>query len=289
MKKLIKTSWKHIRRSPYQALAGIGIMTLTLFAISIFSLLIISSSTILSYFESKPQITVFFNNEKKEEEINVLAEKLKQNSQVMSVKYVSKEEALAIYKEQNKKDPLLLEMVTANILPASLEISAKEPRFLADLAKVLVNEIGIEEVVYQKDIIDVLVLWTQTVRKTGIVIIGYLAAISLLILLTIIGMKIALRKEEIEILKSVGATNWYIRLPFVFEGIFYGVFAAFISWIFSVIIIFYTKPFLASFLAGITVLPSSLSFLFLFLGGLMTVGIMIGTIGSFLAVWRYLR
>lgn len=135
--KVFKTTWKHIRRSPYQALAAVGIMTLTLFVSGIFFLTAATSSAILSYFEAKPQITAFFTDEKLAEEIASLEERLKNTGQVLDLKYVSKEEALAIYREQNKDDPLLLEMVTANILPASLEVSAKDAKYLADLAKIL--------------------------------------------------------------------------------------------------------------------------------------------------------
>ncbi|MBI4999414.1 ABC transporter permease [Candidatus Gottesmanbacteria bacterium] len=287
--KLFKSTWRHIRRSPYQALAAVGIMTLTLFVSSIFFLTAAGSAAILSYFESKPQITAFFTDEKKEQEIKNLEEKLVITGQVAQVKYVSKEEALAIYREQNKGDPLLLEMVTANILPASLEVSAKDAKFLADLAKILQAEPGIEEVVYQKDVVDALVAWTGAIRQIGIILIGFLTIVSLLIILTVIGMKIALRREEIEILKLIGASNWYIRAPFLLEGAFYGGLGAIISWIISYLLLLYATPFLTSFLIGIPILPVSPIFMLALLSGLVLVGAGVGVGGSLLAVWRYLR
>lgn len=287
--KLFKTTWQHIRRSPYQALAAVGIMTLTLFVSSIFFLTAAGSAAILSYFESKPQITAFFTDEKKVEEIANLEEKLKSTGQVAQVKYVSKEEALAIYREQNKGDPLLLEMVTANILPASLEVSAKDAKFLADLAKILKAEPGIEEVVYQKDVVDALVAWTGAIRKIGIILVGFLTIVSLLIILTVIAMKIALRREEIEILKLVGASNWYIRAPFLLEGAFYGTVGAIVSWIISCLLLLYATPYLASFLVGIPILPVSPIFMLALLGGLVLVGAGVGGFGSLLALWRYLK
>lgn len=287
--RLVKTTWQHIRRSPYQAGAAVGIMTLTLFVSCIFFLTAAASSAILSYFESKPQITAFFTDEKKEQEIKNLEEKLKATGQVAQIKYVSKEEALAIYREQNKGDPLLLEMVTATILPASLEVSAKDAKFLGDLAKILQAEPGTEEVVYQKDVVDALVSWTGAIRKIGIILIGFLAIVSLLIILTVIGMKIALRREEIEILKLVGASNWYIRVPFLLEGAFYGGVGAIISWIVSYLLLLYATPFLTSFLVGIPILPVSPIFILALLGGMILVGAGVGVGGSLLAVWRYLK
>lgn len=287
--KLFKTTWRHIRRSPYQALAAVGIMTLTLFVSGIFFLTAAGSATILSYFESKPQITAFFTDEKKAEEITNLEEKLKSTGQVASTKYVSKEEALAIYQEQNKNDPLLLEMVTANILPASLEVSAKDAKYLGDLAKILQAESGVQEVIYQKDVVDALVSWTGAIRKIGIILVGSLTIVSLLIILTVIGMKIALRKEEIEILSLIGASSWYIRLPFLLEGAFYGIVGAISAWIVCLILLLYATPYLSSFLVGIPVLPISPVFMLALLGGLILSGAGVGVSGSLLAVWRYLK
>lgn len=287
--KLFKTTWQHIRRSPYQVLAAVGIMTLTLFVSSIFFLTAAGSAAILSYFESKPQITAFFTDEKSKEEIANLEEKLKSTGQVLEIKYVSKEEALAIYREQNKGDPLLLEMVTANILPASLEVSAKDAKYLADLAKILQGEPGVQEVIYQKDVVDALVAWTSAIRKIGIILVGFLTIVSLFVILTVIGMKIALKKEEIEILKLIGASNWYIRLPFLLEGAFYGVIGGLISWIVSLVLLLYATPYLSSFLAGIPILPVSPIFMLALLSGLVLVGAGVGVGGSLLSVWRYLK
>lgn len=289
MKKLIKTTWQHIRRSPYQSLTAIAIMSLTLFVALAFFLTALGSQAILNYFESKPQITVFFTDEKKPADIKVLEEKLKATGEVSQTKYISKEEALAIYQEQNKKDPLLLEMVTASILPASLDVSAKDPQSLSGLVKFLQAEPNVEEVVYQKEIVDLLISWTQTIRKTGVLLVGFLTFLSLMILLTIIGMKIAIRKGEIEILRLIGASKWYIRLPFLFEGFFYGTVAAVIGWLICVSLLLYLTPSLKSFLSGVPLFPVPSIFLLELLLGSILVGLGVGIVGSLLAVWRYLK
>ncbi|MBI4226598.1 hypothetical protein HY612_05805, partial [Candidatus Roizmanbacteria bacterium] len=131
--------WKRIRRTPYQSVASVFMIFITLFVMAIFLLLVASSSAVLSYFESKPQLTVFFRDEKDKESITQLIDKLEKTGKTASTQYISKEQALAIYKEQNKNDPILLEMVTADILPESLEVSATSPTYLAELAE-MVNE-----------------------------------------------------------------------------------------------------------------------------------------------------
>ena len=143
-----KTTWKHMRRSPYQALAAVLIMTLTFLTISFFTFVIFGSSHVISYFESQPQVTVFFEEEASQEEINALSDSLRQSGKVSDVKFVSKKEALAIYQEQNKDDPLLLDLVTEDILPASLEIAAVNVEDLEEISQTLQGSNLVSEVVY---------------------------------------------------------------------------------------------------------------------------------------------
>ncbi len=296
------TFWKRIRRTPYQSVASIFMIFITLFVMAIFLLLVTSSSAILSYFESKPQLTVFFKDEKDMESVTQLIEKLKKTGKIASTQYISKEQALAIYKEQNKNDPILLEMVTADILPASLEISATMPVYLSGLAELVNEEKGIDEVVFQKDVVDTLISWTSTVRKVGFVFIFFLLLSTLFILLTTIGMKIALRKEEIEVLRLVGATFWFIRKPFISEGLIYGITGATLAWVAVSGLLLYLRPFITSFLQGIPSLPlwqiESIAIYMwpltpiLFVGLwliLVFLGFIIGLIGSLFAVSRYLK
>ena len=284
---MFKIAWQHIRRSPYQAVAAVLIMTLTFFVASLFFLVLAGSYNVLSYFEKKPQITVFFTDKKTQSEIKDLEERLRVTGQVSSLKYVSKEEALAIYREQNKADPLLLEMVTADILPSSLEISAVSAEYLSELAKILKNEKETEEVVYQKDIIDSLLSWTKGIRTVGIILVSFLSLLSLLLILTIISMKIAFKKEEIEILKLIGASPWYIRMPFILEGSFYGLIGAVLAWLASFGLLLYSTPFLSSFLAQIPILPVPLPFMLAVFSGMVFLGAALGSLGSLLALKRY--
>src|SRR3989338_2504723 len=135
--KFIKSSLRNIRRSPYQALAAVLIMMLTFLTISFFTFLLSGSARVINFFESKPQVTAFFKNETKQSDINALEAQVKNTGKVSSVRFVSKQEALKIYREQNKDDPLLLDLVTADILPASLEISAFKISDLSGISEML--------------------------------------------------------------------------------------------------------------------------------------------------------
>lgn len=283
------TTWKHIRRSPYQSLAAILIMILTLFIASIFSLTSFGMDKILKYVEAKPQITVFFKDEADDKKIQEIKSELEKNDKVLEVKYISKEDALNIYKEQNKNDPILLELVTANILPASLEVSAKEAKYLNDINETLKGKPEIEEVMFQQDVVDNLIKWIDFIRTAGLIFVGFLTLISISIIIMVIGMKISARKEEIEILKLVGASNWYIRRPFIIEGIIYGLISAVFAWAFSYLMILYATPVLISFLSGLSILPVPPILMFEILIVEILSGIFIGALGSYIAIRRYLR
>lgn len=289
MKKHLKTAWTHIRRSPYQALAAIGIMVLTFFLATMVTLLAGGSQKLLTYFETRPQVTAFLKDEVKQEGIDKLKEKLNQTGMVQEIKYVSKEEALAIYKEQNKADPLLLEMVTANILPASLEISTSDLSHLSEVAQLLRQQPEVEEVIFQEDVVKSLKTWTDNIRRIGLVLVSFLGLISFLIILIIIGLKVALRKEEVGILRLIGATGGYIRIPFILEGVFYGGLGAFLGWGIAFLLLLYATPLLVEFLSEIPLLPVPLLFVFGLLGIEILVGILIGGLGSLLAVKKYLK
>lgn len=289
MKQHLKTAWTHIHRSPYQALAAVIIMFLAFFVASVTVLVASGSQAILAYFETKPQVTAFFKDEVGLDQVDILKAKLAQTSKISQTKYISKEEALAIYREQNKDDPLLLEMVTANILPASLEVSATNLAFLGEVAQILREEPGVEEVIFQEDIVSALKTWTSTLRKFGTILIGFLGLVSILVILIIVSMKVAVRKKEIGILRLIGATTWFVRIPFVLEGIFYGVVGAFLAWGTVCLLLLYTTPLLVEFLVGIPILPIPFVFMLCLLGGELLAGILIGSLGSLLAVKRYLR
>lgn len=287
--KFAKTTWRNIRRSPYQAIAAITIMLLTFLAVSFFTILLFGSSRVISYFESKPQVTAFFKNETKQSQIDELKNKIQSTGKVSTIKFLTKQDALKIYREQNKNDPLLLDLVTADILPASLEISTLKVEDLGGVSETLKSSPYIQEVIYQKDVVSTLTQWTNGLRKFGLLIIFVLSFASILIMMMIVGIKISQKKEDIEIMRLIGATNWHIRWPFILEGIFYGVFGAFLGWAISSAGLLYATPFFADFFRGIPIFPVSWIFYLGLLGGELVLAGLLGVVASYLAVLRYLK
>jgi cell division transport system permease protein len=262
-------------------------MTLTFLVISFFTFLLVGSSKVITYFESKPQVTAFFKNEAKQVDINSLENQLRSTGKVASIKFVSKDEALKIYREQNKNDPLLLDLVTADVLPSSFEISTVKIEDMGTISNTLNKSALVSDVIYQKDVVSTLSTWTSAIRKLGVGLIILLSLVSIFIMATIIGIKISQKKEDIEIMKLIGATNWYIRWPFLTEGVVYGIIGAIVGWAFATAGLLYASPFLESFLKGIPVLPASYLGLLALLGVEVVFAAFLGVVSSFLAVLRY--
>lgn len=280
---------KNIRRTPYQALAATMIMFLTFLTLQLFLVIALGSQMILQYYESKPQAIAFFKDNATQTDVDAIEGALRQTGRVTDLRFVSKDEALQIYKDKNADNPTLLELVTANILPASLEISTITPGDLGYVAEILEQEPVIEEVVVPEDVIQTLTKATGVIRWVGGVSVGFLIGFSLLVILMIIGFKIRIKRNEIEIMRLLGASTWFIRAPFIWEGIAYATFGAVGAWIATYAIIWYFTPFIQPSLQEINLLPISPLIMIQLLGIALLAAAIIGFIGSFSAVRRYLK
>ncbi len=247
-----------LRRTPYQTFAALSILFFTLLLSGILFVSLSFIQGLLDYVETRPRVIVYFQIKATEKEIFAVQDKLKNSGMTSDVTYVSKKEAYNIYKEFTKNDPVLLEMTSPEILPASLEIDAKEPTFLPEITKLLKNQPGVDEVQFQKDIVDNLLKLTSNVRKATIVFFGYLFFVSVIVLTITTSFKIALKKEEIGVLKLLGASNYYIRKPFIQESVFLGFLATTAASIVIIGMLLSIQSFLGSYLNGIPALGVTL-------------------------------
>ncbi|MDP3724628.1 MAG: permease-like cell division protein FtsX [bacterium] len=284
-----KTTWMHMRRSPFQALAAIVMTSTTFYVVMMFVMIIFGSNKLLEYFESRPKVLAYFEDTMTLEEINQLKAELETSGKVSEVKYISKEEALAIYKEETRDDPALSEFVFAQTLPASFDISVKNISYLKDVADSLRGRKGILRVDHLEDVTDRLITLTRGTRFLGIVLLVMLVVTLTLIILFVISLRAYIHREEVHVLSLIGASRWFIYQPFLYEALLYGVFAPVIAGG----LVYLTLPTLLApyqnFFADVLTVPIN-PFLFLqFLGSAIAVGIVTSLCGSFLAVYRYLR
>lgn len=287
--RLVKETLKVLRRSPYQATAAALAMSLTFFVSSIFIVLIVGGQLVLNYIEQRPQVIAFFKDDTKEARINEIANEVKSTGLVKEVKYVSKEEALAIYRERNKDDPLLLESVTADFLPASVDISVNRAQDIEAVTRQVKDRPEVERVITPENLVGQLVKWTKTIRIGGIILVSTLMAVSFLIIIMVIGMRIALRRDEISIMSLVGATKWYVSRPFFIEGALYGLVGASVAVFLVYSLLLFYSPNIQSFLGPILVFPiNPLFFLYLWLAEVFAAST-VGIVGAAIALYRYLK
>lgn len=289
-----------LRRTPYQSLAVFSSLFLTLFL----SLLLIFCLNflygLLGYVESRPQVTIYFQNEASETGILKVKSDLEQSGKVESVKYMSKNDAYSLYKQLNKDNPLLLEMVTPDILPASLEIFAKKPTYLPEIANYLNTVTGKDEVNFQKNVVDKLLSLTSVVRIMSLTFFIFLMGTTIIILMTITHFKVALKKEELELLRLMGASTSYVRKPFMDQALFLGFISSTVVYLLFAGILFLIYPSMNGYLRGITSLfidmgPYQLTvwpISFLYAGGLYILltafGMGIAGLATYFATRKYL-
>lgn len=287
--KNVSAALTNIRRSPYQTLAVMLLVSITFFVGYVFSLFLYSTEQILRYFETRPQITAFFNIDTDSTTIEQLQQTMEAKSYVSKVTVISKEKALEIYQEDNKKDPLLLELVTADILPASIEVSGKDASDLPKIKEDLEGATGIDEVVYQQDVIEQLQSWTKSIRYIGVGSVVVLSLTSLLLIIIVTGLKVVSKRRTIQIMRIIGASSWYVRAPFIYEGMIYGLFGSVIGWGGMYLGLLYATPWLQNFLGSVPLFPLPLQFYAIQAGIGTSVGLLLGALASSFATSRMMR
>lgn len=295
----INSALKHIRRSPFQALSAFFVLAITFFVITVISITAYSSESLLKYFETRPQIIAFLKDDISQTDLENLQTSLSSDQRVSKVNFVSKENALEIYKKATSDNPLLTELVSPSIFPASLEVSLNnlsDAQSVVDKIKQsnLTDQVGFTAALGGQDsltsVVDRLRTITWYVRIGGGIFALILTGTSFLVLIVIIGMRMTTRRGEIEILNLIGATPGFIRSPIVWEALIYSVGGAFFGWLFAFLIVLYGAPSLISYFGEIPILPRDSVELFkvfgIMLAGEFVISVLLGLTGSLLAVSR---
>lgn len=286
----LNNAWHHIRRSPIQSFVAVLVMTTTFFCLTAFIVVSSGLSSILSYFETKPEVTIFLQDGLDRNTVESLQKELANYPSIREVKFISKEKALAIYKEQNNDNPMLTEMVTASILPASFEVSVSDPKVLEQIAKNFsAKKDQVEEIIYQKDVIDSLITWTSFIRQAGIILVSVSATLSFFIVAVIIGMKITNRKDEIRISRLLGASKFYVKKPFLLEGLFYGFWGGAIGSLTTLALSFYFNQPVNQFFSPVIFISQDSTFYLYLITGSIALGSLVGYFASFVGSRRYIK
>ena len=295
----LKTAWGYVRRSPFQALAATFVLGMTFFVVTLLSILLYSSDQALKYYETRPQVIAFLKDEAPVESVTDLQTSLSRDPRLKNVVFISKEEALTIYKDATSDNPLLSELVDPSIFPASIEFSLSDLQYLEGIISELEQNVIIEEVGYSAsvpgtseitDVVDNLRSITHYIRIGGGGYVGLQLLSSFLVLVVIISMRLSARKPEIRILDLIGATPAFVRRPIVIEALFYSLFGVILGWIMALLVILYSTPSILSYFGDIPVLPRDtfqlLSLFGFILGSELVIGLLLAVTGSTIAVKR---
>lgn len=282
-----------------------GWLSATTVAIMILSLLVSMGLMVFSYvtekaiasIQDKIDISVYFKTSAPEDEILNIKSSLENIPEVKSVEYISSAQALEIFKERHRDDAAISQTVSelnANPLEASLNIKAEKPDqygTIADYFNTPDLRVFVDSVSYSKNqlAIDRLNAIVQNVGRGVMILTIIMAIIAGLVVFNTIRLAIYSSRDEIGIMRSVGASNGLVRGPFVVEGMIGGIIAAILSVLISIPIIYSVSPYVASFIPGLSVIGYfSANFLKLTMYQ-MILAVVIGGLSSFIAVRRYLK
>lgn len=300
--RIIRTGCINFVRNLSLSIAATAVMVVTL-TIVLFS--IIANATFnntINDINQKIDISVYLKDTVTEGQRDRLISQLKGLPNVREVNYIDKEEALANYKEENKDnlDLLLAISQTDNPLPATIQIKPIDPVRISDIKSVLEEpknlDLQSDQTSYsgdRKEAIDKITHATSFFKKAVLVGVIIFAIISMLIIFNTIRMAIFNRRDELKIMRLLGAKPWYIRGPFIVETMIYGIVAAVLSIaICNIIFVVESQAFNASSLGLLDITYANDYFgqhFWLFLVMQLAVGIAIGAVSALIATKRYLR
>jgi len=212
----------YLRKEKLMTLSHFLVMVITFLILGVFVNIVVLSQTMLKYLEDQAQITIFFKDDFGEDKILSMKEDILKDKRIAEVNYVSKEDALRIFKEINKDEPVLLESVSASVLPASLEVKAKNISNLENLTNEYKSVEGVEEVRFYKDVVQRFKSTSTAVYIIGFVLVVSFFLISYSVIISSLRTTINSRGSELEVMKLVGASDSYVKTPFIYQGVFFG-------------------------------------------------------------------
>lgn len=280
-------------RNILMSLASIMIVIATLIVFGFFLLIALNLEMNISVLKDQPQLEVFCNVELDDNQVKLVEEAVKNNSKVAKYEMVTKEEAFEKLKTRFGEDSILLDGYDESILPVSFIINLKDPSQSEDVVKEFENMSGVHEVSFHQKTIDMISKVTYWMRFISGFMIVILLIISVFIISNTIKITVFARRKEINIMKFIGATDWFIRWPFVVEGVIIGIMGAVIAFIISgfgynALESRFSKDLLSLNLSLFKMMGISEVWIQLLLY-YSVIGVIVGAIGSFLSIRRYLR
>lgn len=219
-----------LRRNNWMSVASIGTVAVSLFIFGMFLMMVMNMNKLAENMESQVQINVYLLDKVDREQARDIEKDLKEIEGVESVGFVTKDEAMERFKDRLGDQKTLLDALDeTNPLPDSFEVTVTNPDLVKTAAEKMEKLDGVECAKYGQDVMEHLFEITRLLRIFGFTLMLVLAFATLFIISNTIRLTVFARRKEIAIMKYVGATDWFIRWPFVMEGMVLGLFGSIIA------------------------------------------------------------
>lgn len=282
-------AFKSLKRNRTLSIAAMITVLITFFIFGTFILLGLNFNNVIEDVASKVEIKVYLDDDVKLIDQREIELKLNEQVGVKEVIYESKEEAFLNFKESLKDNPGLLKGfdLENNPLPSSYIVKLESAEFAENIAKSVEGMTGIEDISNQQEMIDTISSFVGGVRVAGITLFGVFVAVSIFLITNTTKITVYSRRKEVGIMKFVGATDWFIRWPFIIEGIIIGTIGSLLSSILLFLLYKWAYGYIVSSMLIVTLVPpvfvlNTLSFFFI-LGG-----VIVGALGSIFALRKFL-
>lgn len=297
LRRLIIAGATNFWRNIWLSAAASLIMVITLAILTTTLLLFNLASVAISNVQERVDISVYFKSNVSEQQILAVKSSIESFPEVAHVNYISAATALEIFKQKHANDPLITESLDElgeNPLPPALQVKARELNQYQEIVRELdkdeyktyISKVNFDD---NRAIIERLSAILGAITKFGIGLVVIFTAIAIMVIFNTIRLTINNRREEVEIMRLVGATNWYIRGPFIIEAVIYALTATVITTLLLIPVFQYVIPRLNIYLGaapGQSFSAFSLGYLFLLQ---LAVALILGILCSFLAIRRYLK
>lgn len=295
--RVLKAGWTNFRRNSYVSLGTTGVMALVLLLFLGLIALNFLSATIVSTLQNKVDVSVYFKTQASEDEISSVKNDLEGLGTISYIEYVSREQALEDFKNRHAGDPLIQESLAQlddNPLQASLNIKAGDSSQYASIVsflesnkfRTLIDKINFYE---NEQVIKRVEGISTGLQNWGFVSTMVLSVIAVLVTFNTIRLTIYNQKNEIEIMRLVGGSNWYIKGPYLVEGAIYGIFAAVIALAVAYPIVHFASPKVGILMPGVSLISYFMTNAWQFGLIILVVGMLLGVTSSFVAIRRFLK
>jgi cell division transport system permease protein len=286
------------KRNFLMGFTAITTVAITLFIVGFFAVLVFDIQGIINSIKGQVELAVYLQDNISGQLREYLEDEISSWEETSSIRYVSKEQALERFKEQNEGSDILKE-IQGNPLPASFEITMNDPEKVGLVALRFMNKDGgyiegVDDVVYGQTYVNKLFSITAIIGTVAFLIIIVLLLATVVLIFNTIRLSIYARRKEIEVMKLVGATNWFVRMPFLFEGFFEG----FLGSIIAVVLLYLLGNFLlirgemviveTMRIKELAILGSGHIIIYIYIG-IIILGGLLGIISSAIALRRFVK